>query len=134
MTDEGVPKGHDKTQGNEGEHMDFGYFMIHRVMLTLIPLLMLGIIVFRLIQSARQWNRDNNSPKLTVPVRVVARRADTSRRKNTYRSRYFVTFQFESGDRLELELQGREYGLLVEGDKGKLNFQGSRYLGFDTDS
>ena len=111
--------------------MDFGYFMIHRVMLTLIPLLMLGIIVFRLIQSARQWNRDNNSPKLTVPVRVVARRADTSRRKNTYRSRYFVTFQFESGDRLELELQGHEYGLLVEGDQGKLTFQGSRYLGFE---
>ena len=44
---------------------------------------------------------------------------------------YYVTFEVESGDRMELELQGHEYGLLVEGDKGKLTFQGTRYLGFE---
>ena len=36
-----------------------------------------------------------------------------------------------SGDRLELRLPGREYGLLTEGDTGLLTFQGTRYLSFE---
>ena len=44
---------------------------------------------------------------------------------------YYVTFQVESGDRMELRLSGTEYGQLAEGDTGKLSFQGTRYLGFE---
>ena len=43
---------------------------------------------------------------------------------------YYVTFEVESGDRLEYQVSGEEYGLLVEGDQGKLTFQGTRYKGF----
>ena len=28
-------------------------------------------------------------------------------------------------------MTGTEYGLLAEGDRGKLTFQGTRYLGFE---
>ena len=41
------------------------------------------------------------------------------------------TFQVESGDRMELPVSGREYGMLAEGDIGKLTFQGTRYLSFE---
>lgn len=44
---------------------------------------------------------------------------------------YYVTFQVESGDRMELRMTGRDYGMLFEGDRGTLHFQGTRYLGFD---
>ena len=44
---------------------------------------------------------------------------------------YYVTFEVESGDRMEFLMAGHEYGLLMEGDKGKLSFQGTRYLGFE---
>ena len=44
---------------------------------------------------------------------------------------YYVTFQVESGDRMELHMSGQEYGMLVKGDEGMLNFQGTRYLGFE---
>ena len=44
---------------------------------------------------------------------------------------YYVTFQVESGDRMELTVSGPDYGMLVEGDIGKLSFQGTRYLGFE---
>ena len=37
----------------------------------------------------------------------------------------------ESGDRMEFSLTGPEYGMLLEGDSGKLSFQGTRYLGFE---
>lgn len=111
--------------------MDFGYFLIYRVMLTAVPALMLVIIAAGVVKNVRQWNRDNHSPKLTVPVTVVGKREDYRRRKNTHRTWYYATFQVESGDRMELQLEGNQYGLLVEGDKGKLTFQGSRFLGFE---
>ena len=44
---------------------------------------------------------------------------------------YFVTFEVESGDRMELAVTGEEYGLLIEGDTGRLTFQGTRVKGFD---
>ena len=44
---------------------------------------------------------------------------------------FYVTFEVESGDRMELSVVGSEFGLLVEGDKGRLTFQGTRYLGFE---
>ena len=44
---------------------------------------------------------------------------------------YYITFQVESGDRMELCIPSNEYGYLVEGDRGRLTFQGTRYLGFE---
>ena len=41
-----------------------------------------------------------------------------------------LSFQVDSGDRMELSVAGTEYGMLVEGDRGELSFQGTRYLGF----
>jgi len=48
----------------------------------------------------------------------------------TTSTRYFATFQVESGDRMELQMNGQDYGMLVEGDRGRLTFQGTRYLDF----
>ena len=78
-----------------------------------------------------------NSPRLTVPATVVAKRTNVDHHNGNdaaqYHSSttYYATFQVESGDRMELRLAGNEYGLLVEGDKGKLSFQGTRFLGFE---
>ena len=44
---------------------------------------------------------------------------------------YYVTFQVESGDRMEFHVSGLEYGMLAEGDTGRLTFQGTRYLSFE---
>ena len=32
---------------------------------------------------------------------------------------------------MELPVTGPEYGMLAEGDRGRLTFQGTRYLGFE---
>ena len=37
----------------------------------------------------------------------------------------------ENGERKEFHVSGKEYGLLAEGDSGKLTFQGTRYKGFE---
>jgi hypothetical protein len=46
-------------------------------------------------------------------------------------SRYYVTFQVESGDRLELSVPENEYGYIVEGDTGRLSFKGTKFIGFE---
>ena len=43
---------------------------------------------------------------------------------------YYVTFQFESGDRSEFSVSGLQYRMLAENDTGMFTFQGTRYLGF----
>ena len=73
---------------------------------------------------------------MDVRIQRVAKRQNISHHHSgdhmsTTSSRYYVTFQVESGDRMELSLPGREYGLLVEGDRGNLSFQGTRFLGFE---
>ncbi|MDO5003967.1 MAG: DUF2500 family protein, partial [bacterium] len=35
-----------------------------------------------------------------------------------------------SKDRMEFKVTGRQYGMLAEGDFGKLKFQGTRFLDF----
>ena len=47
-----------------------------------------------------------------------------------FNASYYTTFQKQSGERIEFRLSGKEYGMLVEGDRGILRFQGTRYLGF----
>ena len=46
-------------------------------------------------------------------------------------TRYYVTFQVESGDRMEFSVSGSEYGMLADRDKEHLSFQGSGYLSFE---
>lgn len=117
----------------------FGFDMFH-IMFTIVFVLVIGMFIVTIIKGIGQWNKNNNSPKLTVPATVVAKRTNVSRHHHggadhhhhtTTSTTYYVTFQVESGDRMELHVAGHEYGLLIEGDKGKLSFQGTRYLGFE---
>ena len=115
--------------------MGFGAF---GVMFTIVFVLFIGIFVVVIVRGIGQWNKNNNSPRLTVPATVVSKRADVSHRHHagehhhTHTSTsYYVTFEVESGDRMELHMSGTEYSLLIEGDKGNLSFQGTRYLGFE---
>ena len=115
----------------------FGFgFSIFGIIWVVMFLLVFGIILFALITGIRQWNKNNHSPRLTVPATVVAKRTNVSHHHGTnhgvhHSTSYYVTFQVESGDRMELHMAGHEFGMLVEGDRGNLTFQGTRYLGFE---
>ena len=102
--------------------------------ITIAVFVIFGVVLFRIIS---EWHSNNRSPKLTVPAVVVAKRGHTTHHHDAGEfhhshssTTYYATFQFESGDRLELELADSEAGLIVEGDRGKLTFQGTRFLSF----
>ena len=108
-------------------------------------LLVFSMIVVVFIRMVRQWHRNNQSPRLTVEATVVTKRQDASHSQSpnagditgahgyTTSSHfyYYATFQVESGDRLELEVPSNQYGMLAEGDRGRLSFQGTRFLSFE---
>ena len=110
----------------------FGFPILSGLMFVLVAT-MIGIT---LVRNIREWNKNNHSPRLTVPATVVTKRTHhrhhhaTNHMHSHTSTHYYVTFQVESGDRMELSVTGAEYGLLAEGDIGQLRFQGTRYLGF----
>lgn len=115
-------------------------FDLFRIMFTLTFVLVISMFVVTAVRGIREWNNNNHSPRLTVPATVVAKRTNVSRHHHgganghhhhTTSTSYYVTFQVESGDRMELHVAGTEYGMLIEGDSGNLSFQGTRYLGFE---
>lgn len=124
-----------------------GFGMGFGMMDTLFPVmffLIFGVIVVLIlvavVRGITQWHGNNQSPVLTVEAEVVAKRADVSQNSHhdangmdhySTSTTYYATFQVESGDRLELHIPDREYGMLVEGDRGRLTFQGTRYQGFE---
>ena len=91
--------------------------------------LVFGMIVSTLVKQGKTNRKNDASPRVSADATVVTKR--THVRGDHAHTTYFATFQFESGDRLELEVPYNQFGYLVEGDKGKLTFQGTRFLGFE---
>ena len=115
----------------------FGFGMFQGLF-SLIFVTFFVVFIVGLVKGLSQWNKNNHSPRLTVPVTVVSKRTNVSHHHHagehhmsSTSTSYYVTFQVESGDRMELHVAGHEFGMLIEGDRGNLSFQGTRYLGFE---
>lgn len=121
---------------------DFRYgfmFSFGQVFIFIIFCIVIGTFIYRAIKGLSQWNKNNNSPVLEVKATVVSKRADVSHNvtntgennmmhsSTTY---YYITFEVNSGDRMEFSVTGEQYGMLAEGDYGTLTFQGTRYKCF----
>lgn len=120
-------------------------FDLFSIIAPIMFIVVCGIIIASVVQGIGTWHKNNNSPRLTVPAVIVAKRESITQHQQpnagdasgahgfhmTTSTAYYVTFQVESGDRMEFHVSGSEYGMLAEGDTGKLTFQGTRYLLFE---
>jgi len=105
---------------------------------TVIPIflvVMVGIIAVSAGRGLLQWSRNNSSPMLTVPARIVSKRSEVRQQQDegtTSRTTtsYYLTFEVPSGVRMEFKVDGHEFGMSAEGDRGSLTYQGTRYYGF----
>lgn len=115
------------------------------IVVVVLPLLIIASIVFKGIKSLMEWHNNNNSPCLNIGAKIVARRTENcdgynTRRRNRHEGRgitiesnvpkYYITFELETGERKEMSVPRKSYGLLVEGDVGSLTYQGTRYIDF----
>ncbi len=106
------------------------------VMFFIVFVLIIGVFIATIVKEISTWNKNNHSPRLTVTAKIVSKRAHTSHHNDANgvvasSTKYYITFQVESGDRMEFFVNGFEYGRLAEGDAGELSFQGTRYLSFE---
>lgn len=113
---------------------------IFPIFFIIVFVIVIGTFISTGVSGFSRWHKDNTSPRLTVMATVISKRSHVgyhSHHDVNHHSRsrgythYFITFQVESGDRMELQVDGTESGLLVEGDTGLLTFQGTRFLGFE---
>ena len=94
-----------------------------------------------------RWNKNNRSPVLSVNAHVAGKRSEVTHQRHpiagdvsgghgyhTFTSkRYFITFRTDGGSSVELEVDDAAYETLTEGTVGRLTYQGTRYLGFESD-
>lgn len=114
-------------------------FDFFEVIFPLFFIVIFGFIVFGIFTGIKEWSNNNQQPVLSVAAKIVAKRNHTSRSSshhdghhhNHTSTSYYVTFEVESGDRMEFRVAAKEFGLLAEGDTGKLTFQGTRYHKFE---
>ena len=98
--------------------MFFGFDMMFNIVFIII----IASFVIIMVKGIGEWNKNNNSPRLTVPAKVVAKRTNVTNHSyanagdasgahglsNTSSTTYHVTFQVESGDRIEFIVNGYE--------------------------
>ncbi|MEO3945513.1 DUF2500 domain-containing protein [Gorillibacterium sp. CAU 1737] len=116
------------------------------MMFTLIPVIVIagfvivfGLILFSAGKGISTWSRNNRMPVITTRARLLTKRTDYSHRSDPDgagpmgghgSTSYYLTFEMENGERIEFQVNGQEFGLLVEGDTGDLTLQGTRYHSF----
>lgn len=120
--------------------MDSFMFNVFPSIFTIMFLLFAAMFIFIAIRGITNTVRNARSPIITVEAKVIGKRMDVSTHANssndngisnsTSSTTYYVTFETEHGERLELSLSGRVYGILIEGDYGKLTYQGTWFKDF----
>ncbi|MFJ7685910.1 DUF2500 domain-containing protein [Peribacillus butanolivorans] len=116
-------------------------FTVAPIFIGIIFVIIFIVIIVNLFSGLSQWKKNEESPRLSVPAIVKIKRTNVTRNSHLHEhnnnvhshgssTTYFTTFEFESGDRSEFRISGKEFGVLAEGDIGTLTFQGTRYIDF----
>ncbi len=107
-------------------------FLFVFFLLAVLTVVAAVVVVAVLIGKATQQRRiDANAPRLRAEALVVDKRSEILGGGETVNTqRYFVTFEFPDGNRAELSVSGPESGMLTPGDRGTLEWQGRRFVGF----
>jgi hypothetical protein len=90
-----------------------------------------GFLVFfvQLIRGIGRNVANARAPFVERQARVVTKRTEVwGDNAHTY---YYVTFEFADGERAEYTTSGEQFGLLAEGDVGRLVTQGTAFRSFE---
>lgn len=118
-----------------------GFFFGMPPFFMIFFLFIMGFMIFSIVTSAKNYHRNATSPILTEHAKVITKRTEVTHHhhnndnnhmhsSSTY---YYATFETDAGQRMELTLSGKEYGLLAEGDIGELIYQCEWFKQFKRD-
>lgn len=88
--------------------------------IMIIFIVVISMFIITAVKGVKQWSYNNAQPVLTVDVEIVSKRINVSHHHHNDNSHthhhsstsYYVTFQVDSGDRMEFRVPGNEYGLI----------------------
>lgn len=99
--------------------------------------IVIGTILFAIVKSGVEWTGNNHAPITAIQAKVAGKRTMVrgGSGNSSSSTSYYATFeQEETGERIELKVNGRTYGMIAEGDQGALTYQGTRYKSFERDA
>jgi hypothetical protein len=109
---------------------DWYLFQLPGVLMAAVVLAAAVFMIYLVGRSVEAQARLRSLPIQSALAKVVAKRSEVRGYKRFY-TRHFATFEFKDGQRAELETSGPDFGLLVEGDYGKITYQGREFRGFE---
>ena len=84
----------------------------------------LSAVIFMIHQVSKN-KKNNNEPVESVIATIVTKRIECM--DLTW---YYITFEFDDGNRKEFLVSGKVYGMCAEKDKGELKYQGKKFINF----
>ena len=116
-------------------------------MFTLVPILIgvvFVIVIIGFISSGTRYVKNARSPRSSVYAKVAAKRTevrgssshvhdDAVHSHHSAHTYYYITLEFDNGERKEFLDVKKLYGLLVEGDTGYASIQGDWLVAYERD-
>lgn len=111
-------------------------FNLIGLFMTLIPIIVICGFIFVIGSAIVRTARNVSSPVIKVNATVIGKRTEVTHHhsgdnmSHHSSTHYYLSFETEHRERIELGVSGREYGLLIEGDHGILIYQGTWFKDF----
>jgi len=104
----------------------------------------LAYIIISWIKKIAEWNRNNHAPLESVPAQIVKKEthSDTAMvpmgtdgaMMQTDNTSYALTFQTETGEQKKFQVTNKIFKQMLQGESGTLQYQGTRFVGFERNS
>ncbi|MEH6936490.1 DUF2500 domain-containing protein [Bacillus sp. JJ664] len=119
-----------------GFDTDLDAFKIIAFVFPILFIFVFASIFLTLLKVLKQWNDNNKQPKITVPATLITKSTKVIQHKRNHYimpnpTSYLLTFEAESGESIELSVDGLTYGKFSENEIGILTFQGNRLIYFE---
>jgi len=112
------------------------FFSIFPIVFFVVFIGVLGVFIFTGIKGLKEWMHNNRQQVFNDPVMVIDKRTHIwgGHHSGTHHTgahtSYYITFEYENGDRQEFMVAGRVYAQAAPGDTGTLTWQGTRFHDF----
>lgn len=115
-------------------------FLLTEILIAIVLLAVIGGIVAIIVTSIVRKRRNDLAPQKAANASVLAKHTSTQQHPiagdasgahgYTTFTIYHVTFLTDDNAQLEFAVDGTVYDRLTEGVRGRLTYQGTRFLGF----
>ena len=103
-------------------------FLIMFCFVSVFSIIIFSFVIRAFLRYFRHQKQVDRMPQQSAHARVVTKRSRIWGEHS--HTAYYATFEFDSRQRIELNLSGEQFGLLAEGDDGTLTYQGDRFVNF----